>query len=520
MNQLMQLISGLAKSFNTLTPVRKMTIAAAGVLTMALLGAFTYLAGQADYQVLFSGLSHEDAAAIVGKLQEKKISYKLSAAGDVIYAPADKVPELRMEMAASGALRGGIVGYEIFDNKTLGATEFEQQLNFRRALQGELSRTINSLDEVEQSRVHIAFPKESLFVDQQKKATASVTIKLKAGKILRPNQIDGIAHLVARSVEGLGPEDVIVVDSKGNILSKNPGDGKASRLSSTQLDYQRNIEKDLAAQVQTMLENVVGKGKAVVRVTADLDFRLTEKTEETYDPESPVIRSTTRQTDKTTPPAAKAGGTATATAGPEREKTDETINYEINRVVNKTVMPVGEIRKLSLAVLVDGIYTKDDKGKEVYQERSKKDIEAIEELVRKSAGFNAARGDQVVVSSMPFSKMDAEAALSGWDWQATFRTLLPLIKYVVLLAAFVMVFLWVVRPLIRGTLSALPSRSVMAMGEVMQRTSAPAALGAGEGVPMVAAPLDKTPQTETDIVRQLASADAKRFAEILRNWVK
>ena len=178
---------------------------------MVLIGAFTYLAGQVDYQVLFSGLSHEDAAAIVSKLQEKKISYKLSAAGDVIYAPADKVPELRMEMAAAGALRGGIVGYEIFDNKTLGATEFEQQLNFRRALQGELSRTINSLDEVEQSRVHIAFPKESLFVDQQKKATASVTIKLKAGKGLRPNQIDGIAYLVARSVEGLGPEDVIVV---------------------------------------------------------------------------------------------------------------------------------------------------------------------------------------------------------------------------------------------------------------------------------------------------------------------
>jgi len=518
MNQFVQIITGLAKSFNALPPVRKMTIAGAGVLTMVLIGAFTYLAGQVDYQVLFSGLSHEDAAAIVSKLQEKKISYKLSAAGDVIYAPADKVPELRMEMAAAGALRGGIVGYEIFDNKTLGATEFEQQLNFRRALQGELSRTINSLDEVEQSRVHIAFPKESLFVDQQKKATASVTIKLKAGKGLRPNQIDGIAYLVARSVEGLGPEDVIVVDNRGNILSKNHGYGKASRLSRTQLDYQRNIEKDLAAQVQTMLENVVGKGKAVVRVTADLDFRLTEKTEESYDPESPVVRSTTRQIDKTAAPAQKTGGAASASLGQEREKTDETVNYEINRVVNKTVMPVGEIRKLSLAVLVDGIYTKDDKGKEIYQERPKKDIEAIEELVRKSAGFNAARGDQVVVSSMPFSKME-DNTLSGTDWQTMFRTLLPLVKYVVLLAAFVMVFLWVVRPLIRGTLSALPSQPVM-MGEVMKKATAPAALGVSEGVPLVAAPLENTPHTETEIVRQLASADAKRFAEILRNWVK
>ena len=167
---------------------------------------------------------------------------------------------------------------------------------------------------------------------------------------------------------------------------------------------------------------------------------------------------------------------------------------------------------------MDGIYTKDDKGKEIYQERPKKDIEAIEELVRKSAGFNAARGDQVVVSSMPFSKME-DNTLSGTDWQTMFRTLLPLVKYVVLLAAFVMVFLWVVRPLIRGTLSALPSQPVM-MGEVMKKATAPAALGVSEGVPLVAAPLENTPHTETEIVRQLASADAKRFAEILRNWVK
>ncbi|MDI9571115.1 MAG: flagellar basal-body MS-ring/collar protein FliF [Pseudomonadota bacterium] len=516
MNQLMQFFSGLAAAFNAMNTARKTMIAGAGLLTVVLVGALSYFAAQVEYQALFSGLSSEDAAAIVARLQEKKVPYKVSASGDVIYAPADKVPELRMEMAATGALRGGIVGYEIFDNKTLGATDFEQQLNFRRALQGELSRTINSLDEVQQSRVHIAFPKESLFVDQQKKATASVTLKLKGGKTLRPGQIEGIAHLVARSVEGLGPEDVIVVDSRGNILSKNQDEGKNSRLSIAQLDYRRHIEKDMAAQVQTMLENVVGRGKAVVRVTADLDFRVTEKTEETYDPESPVVRSTQRQTDKTTTTAAKTGTTGSP-GGQEHEKTDETVNYEINRVVNKTVMPVGEIRKLSLAVLVDGIYAKNDKGEEVYQERPKKDIDAIEELVRKSAGFNASRGDQVVVSSMPFNRMEQEAALAGSNWQDVFRTLLPLFKYVVLLAAFAMIFLWVVRPLIRGAMATASSRPVM-MGEAMQRTAAPASIGAGEGIPMVAAPMEG-PRTETDIVRQLASTDAKRFAEILRNWV-
>jgi len=279
---------------------------------------------------------------------------------------------------------------------------------------GELSRTIGSMDEVQQVRVHIALPKDSLFVEDRKKTTASVTLKLKSGRTLRSSQIEGISHLVASSIEGLSPEDVMVIDGKGNILSKPSGDPKFMRVTASQMEFQQNMEKDLAGRIQTMLENIVGREKAVVRVAADLDFRVSEKTEETYDSEAPVVRSMQRQTEKAqSTSAGKAGGAGagTAPAGQEREKVDEVINYEINKVVNKTVMPIGEIQKLSVAVLVDGVYQKDNQGKEAYRPRDKKELDSLEDLVKKTVGFNAARGDQVAVSNMPFSKMPVDEIL-------------------------------------------------------------------------------------------------------------
>ena len=217
--------------------------------------------------------------AIVTKLKEKKIPYQLSDSGNSILVPSDKVSELRLELASSGLPQGGGVGFEIFDSKTLGVTEFVQQLNYQRALQGELSRTINGLDEIQHSRVHIVIPKKSLFAEDQLKPTASVILKLKSGRSLRPAQIDGIVHLVASSVEGLNPSDVMVVDNTGKVLSKIQDDAKLGRLSNSQADYQRNFEKDLTGRVQSMLEKVVGEGKAVVRISADLDFRVVEQLE-------------------------------------------------------------------------------------------------------------------------------------------------------------------------------------------------------------------------------------------------
>ncbi|MBN1546753.1 MAG: flagellar M-ring protein FliF [Syntrophaceae bacterium] len=511
MDKLTQLLTNFWKGFSVLPPARMMTIVVVAMATIACVWGLVYWANHTDYKVLFSNLSAEDASGIVAKLQEKKIPYELSGGGGTISVPSDQVTEVRLEMASAGLPQGGGVGFEIFDQKNLGATEFEQQLNYRRALQGELSRTINSLDEIQQSRVHLAIPKESLFVEDQKKPTASVTLKLKNGRTLRPDQIDGIGHLVASSVEGLSPADVMVVDSRGNILSRRPDDSRLGKMTASQVEYQTNLEKGMSTRIQTMLEKVVGQGKAVVRVAAELDFAVMEKTEEIYDPESPVIRSTQKQTEKSTPPAGATGGKSA------EEKLDEVVNYEINKTVNKTVMPVGDIQKLSIAVLVDGNYVKDKDGIETYQARDKKELDSIEELVRKSVGYNATRGDQVVVTNMPF-RTSAENDLNApLPWTERVSDFTPYLKYLFMAIALILVFLFVLKPVIASVAELGRTHAVLAAKQMPEQLADLQSTGAA---PMLMNPLEEKAMTEAELTRQLADADAKRFAELLRNWIR
>ena len=510
----------LVEGFLALPPGRKLTVISVVVITVLSIVAMVYFSNMVDYGVLFSNLTSEDAAAISAKLKEKKIPFQLSPDGKAISVPMNKVPELRLELAASGLPHGGGVGFEIFDQKTIGVTEFEQQINYRRALQGELARTINSLDEIESSRVHIALPKESVFVERERKATASVTVKLKAGRTLKPQQVDGIVHLVASSVEGLNPQDVMVVDSRGNILSKIPADPKSpTALTGSQAEYQRNLERDMASRIQAMLENVVGKGKVSVQVAADLDFRMTEKTEEIYDAENPVIRSVQKETDRSVTKTGEAKGQA---AGTEKEKTGETTNYEINKTVSRTVMPVGEIRKLSIAVLVDGVYAKNEKGEMTFKERPKKELEMIEDVVRKSAGFNPQRGDQVVVSCLPFQHEETGEMVSP-SWSDHLLPLLPLLKYLLVVGVALAAFFIIIKPMTKYVAAQAPAPAVPAPGSAVNVTLGPegqageqGALPAGDLLGL----LQSSQQlTEAELTKKLAEADAKKFAELLRNWL-
>lgn len=518
MDSVLQFLAKLWAGFDALSPTRKILAGAVAFAAAASIGLMIYLTNQVDYKVLFSNLSAEDAGAIVAKLNEQKIPYKLSSSGNAVSVPAEKVSELRLELAAAGLPQGGGVGFEIFDNKTLGATEFEQQLNYRRALQGELARTINGLDEIQSSRVHIALPKDSLFSDQQKKPTASVTLRLKPGRTMKQPQIEGIMHLVASSIEGMNPEDVMVVDSRGTILSTKQNDsGKFSKLTAQQTEFQRNTEKDLSNRIQSLLENVVGKGKAVVRVTAELDFRVTEKTEEIFDPESSVVRSVQRNSDKVN----AVGKSGTVSENPEKEKLDEVINYEINKVVNKTVMPLGDTKKLSIAVLVDGTYKKNEKGEEVYQPLAKSEIESIEDLVRKSAGFNAQRGDQVVVTNMPFRKIDAEEVETP-TLKERVQTFTPILSYILIVGIIVFILLFIVRPLITTISKAAPETARQLPGAQLppglpgeaQNEQYARQIGADMQTPGTRA------LTESELTREMARADSKQFADILRNWIK
>ena len=530
MNALTQFFAQVWKGFNTLEPSKKLSLLVIAAVAFIGIGTMVYWTGMPEYRVLFSNLNSEDAGNIVARLQEKKVPYKMSAAGDSILVPSEKISEMRLELASFGLPQGGGVGFEIFDNKSLGATEFIQQLNYQRALQGELSRTINGLDEIQQSRVHLVIPKKSLFIEDQKKPTASVIVKLKSGRTLRPPQIDGIVHLVASSVEGMNPSDVMVVDNSGKVLSKIQDESKLARMSNSQVEYQRNIEKDLTGRVQSMLEKVVGEGRAVVRVSADLDFRITEKTEEKYDPEEPVVRSTQRQSQKSSSTVATAGGQSTvapvgkqavttpAKQGTGSERLDEVVNYEINKVVSKTVMPTGDVKKLSVAVLIDGPYVKNDKGVEEFQPRSKKELTDLEELVKKAAGFDAKRGDQVVITNIPFNKGEFEAGVAGketWQEKITvfYPVVYPIVKYMVMIIGILLAII-AIRPLI----TMLMSRGKMP--DYATRGAAAPTAGELEGAASPLALGEKTVGAETDIVRQMASADTRRFAELLRIWLR
>ncbi len=525
MDSVLQFFSQSGNAFKSLTPSKRLSILVVAVVILISIVAFVLFVNQKEYRTLFSNLSAEDAGEIVAVLQEKKIPYKVSSAGDSILIPAEYVSELRLNLAASGLPRGGGVGFEIFDNKNFGVTDFVQQLNYQRALQGELSRTINGLDEIQHSRVHVVIPKKSLFVEKQAKPTVSVIIKLKTGRRLQASQVEGIAFLVAGSVEGLSPEEVMIVDSGGNILSAARSGSQLSKRTDSQMEFQRNVEKNLANRIQTMLEKVVGEGKVVARVSAVLDFRVMEKTEESYDPEEPVVRSLHRRSEKSSTPVSGGESTVSSTRGfstkfygTDHEKTDEIVNYEINRVISKTVMPVGEVEKLSMAVLVDGVYNKNDKGVEEFQPRSKKEIETLESLVKRSVGFDAKRGDQIVVTSIPFRKVELEMGpAEGEGWKAKLHLIVPFIKYFVSLIVFMFVLFFILRPLINFIMTKDMTKEIGAGGlpsvDVAQSQGKDILLDLGGGE------MDESLEG-LDAVRNLAGRDSKKFAELLRNWLR
>ncbi|KJU87717.1 flagellar MS-ring protein [Candidatus Magnetobacterium bavaricum] len=424
-----------------------------------------------NYQVLFANLSESDAGSIVNKLQELKEPYKLTS--NTILVHSDRVYDLRLKLAAQGLPQGGGIGFEVFDKTNFQITDFMQKLNYRRALEGELSRTILSLTEIDRARVHLAIPEKSLFIKEQEPPTASILVALKQGRTLSQSQVQGIVHLVSSSVEGLNPKNVTIVDNKGELLTKPVDDFVG--LTATQLEYQKKFERDIETRIKDILEPVIGKSKVQARVAADIDFSRTDKTEEKFDPESQVARSeqSTKEKSTTMGPAGVPGvqsnlpGKATAQAQgsqTQAQKQSETINYEISKVTNHTQGQFGTVKKLSAAVLVDGIYTaskadaKDAKGapadKDVkYTARADEEIKRYEELVKKAIGFTVERGDQVAVINMQFEPEAKEVIPPPQRDYVQDGILVA--KYLAPLVVALLFLLFVVRPIIK-TLTTPP----------------------------------------------------------------
>ena len=416
-------VDGLLQFFNRLGLAR---VAAMAVIAVLMLGFFAFLIMRAStppLAPLYSGLTLEDSAAIVSELQTQSINFELRGEGDTILVPRDQITQIRMTLAQDGLPSRGQVGYEIFDQQsTLGATSFVQNINNVRALEGELARTISSLARIKSARVHLVLPERALFSRQQKDPTASIVLSVRGE--LSAGEIRAIQHLAASAIEGLTPARVSVVDDTGRLLASGAGNGPEDIIAGETEERTLNVENRLRGRVEDLLANIVGSGRARVQVSAELDLNRLSKTSETFDPNGQVIRSTqTRDLANTAsngnsgqvsvsnelPGASTSAGTGDSTTE-QASTTEETTNFEISKVTETALTEAGGIKRLSIAVVVDGTYAADANGNSVYAPRAQAEIDQITALVKSAIGFSETRGDQVQVANLQFADRPELAA--------------------------------------------------------------------------------------------------------------
>ncbi|MCA9773123.1 MAG: flagellar M-ring protein FliF [Myxococcales bacterium] len=454
----MDFFSQLAKVFGAQTTGKKLGLLTAAAAVVAGFFVVFQLTNQPRYATLYAGMGADDAAMIVDALKEQRVDYHLSHGGTAIEVPDAQVYELRLALASKGLPRGGGVGFEIFDESHFGKTEFVERLNYQRALQGELARTISGLSQVEGARVHLSIPEKRLFSDRDEQARASIVLSLKPGKTVSRGEIDGIVHLVASSVEGLDAQSIVIVDQRGKPLTSTEGGDSVAGGGGSMLEFQRRIEGDLERRIESLLAPAIGPGKIIARVTADIDFVQTETTKELFDADNPVIRSEQRTEESRTGETASAGGVpgskpesggaGEGAGGSASTSLRETINYEISKTVNRVVAPRGNVKKLSVAVLVDGTYkAASDGGAEMeYTPRGDEEMAKLTALVRKAVGFDERRGDQLEVLNVPFEKPEAIAETEGLA-DARLRALaFEIARYAGVAVLILLFFIFVVRP--------------------------------------------------------------------------
>lgn len=517
-------ISQFFNLLNSLPLSKKISIVFILILLIAGFAFMFIWANRVDYQILFNNLSPSDAGAIVSKLKEKNIPYKIEGNGTLIMVPAGQVYDLRLALASDSLPHGGNVGFEIFDETGFGTSKFVQELNYKRALQGEIARTINRFKEVNSSRVFIVLPKDSLFIDESKPASASIQLDLRSS--LPPGKLAAVVHLVASAVEGLEPGQITVVDTKGRIIFKEGGRGDTSAfLSSAQLDYKGNVEDEIRKNVQGMLEGIVGPGKAIVRVNAEIDFNRITLNEEEYDPAAAVVRSKRNITESIQTGEGVGGDTAqtlinqrrgvvSPSTGAQRtkKKEDVTTNYEINKITRTIFKPAGKITRLSVAAVIDGTYKTekltDGTIKKDYIPRSQEELTKFEDIVKSAMGYSEDREDQVSVSSMPFSQaiqIDAKAE----DWVKKFDILKLVGNYrktIVNLLIVALVFFLVVRPLLK-------SIKKMTREAVLERKELPAGSKEYAQIP------ESGEISQKDRVLEISKNNPGKTDQIIKGWM-
>jgi flagellar M-ring protein FliF len=490
---------------------------------------------------LFTDLNVDDSSAIIKDLERQAIPFELRNDGAAIMVPKDKVTRLRMKLAEGGLPKGGGVGYEIFDKSdALGTTSFVQNINHLRALEGELARTIRAIDRIQAARVHLVLPERPLFSRETPEPSASIVVRVRGA--LEPQQIRAIRHLVASAVNGLKPQRVSIVDEAGQLLA----DGASGDGENAVFDERRaGFEKRLRNEVESIVSSVVGSGRARVQLSADFDYNKITQTSDKFDPEGRVLRSS--QTKEESSATAENNGQVTvnnelpgnqnrdnaAVARDQSKKSEETNNYEISRTTKTEVTEAGRVNRISVAVLVDGSYSKNEKGEMVYQERSKEQLDRIAALVRSAIGFDQKRGDQIEVVNLKFAEAPAvvpvpePAGLLGM-LQFTKDDVMYVIELGVMMLLSLVVLFMVIRPLVKRILASEEIASLTGDGLLPELTDAGAQAAAQNLIPSASATaaMIDVAQVQGQVhaqsvhrVGELAERNPNETANIVRQWL-
>jgi flagellar M-ring protein FliF len=493
-------------------------MAAMAAVTLALMGFFSFLMIQMttpQMVPLFTDLAVDDSASIVKDLERQAITYQLKNDGAIIMVPKDKVARLRMKLAESGLPKGGGVGYEIFDKTdALGATTFVQNINHLRALEGELSRTIRGIERVQAARVHLVLPERPLFSRDKIEASASIVLKVRG--TLEPQQVRAIRHLTATAVNGLKPERVSVIDESGKLLAD--GASPDNPLSGVSSDERKlGYENRLRTEVEAIVSSVVGPGHARVQINADFDVNRITQTSDKFDPDGRVVRSSQTREEQSTTNDNKEGTVSVGTElpggrqqtegaarGDQARKTEEIVNYEISRTTKTEVIEAGRVNRVSAAVLVDGIYSKNDKGELAYQPRPKEEIDRIAALVRSAIGFDAKRGDQVEVVNLRFAESTPSPINEPTGWmsylQFTKDDIMRSAELGVMILLGLVVLFMVVRPLVRRIITPEGVQADPVVAGAVAATSPEAIASTGIGIPGVTGSITSTGGPNVSIV--------------------
>jgi flagellar M-ring protein FliF len=496
-----------------------------------------------DYRVLYSNLSDRDGGDIIVSLQQMNIPYKFAEGGGALMVPSNLVHEARLKLASQGLPKGGNVGFELMENQRFGITQFAEQVNYQRALEGELARSVGSIGAVAAARVHLAIPKPSVFIKEQQKPSASVVLSLRGGRLLDSAQVSAIVHLISSSVPELSAKSVTVVDQNGTLLSANQEVGSNEGLDENQLKYVHQIEQSFIERIEALLIPMLGANNVRAQVSANIDFSRTEQTSESFKPnQSPtaqVIRSqqssesasgagssggipgalTNQPPVPATAPIVSGtgapGGTAGAgNAGPTNKQKDSTVNYEVDRTISHTVLPVGSIKRLSVAVVVNGNRkVTDAKGKSISKPLTDAEKEQISNLVRDAMGFDEKRGDSLNVQVAAFNETkEVVEEIPFWKQTYVIELAKDIAKYLLIAAAIWFVVFRFIRPAFSTLLTTLNN---MGSVQATQQTTA-----SNSGAQFSSASATAPYEQNLQVARQIAQQEPKIVASVIKEWVK